>query len=1125
MTPQEFEHFLARLYASTRPPGTGIDPQNAAKDPSRATTGSESPEIFRFGPFELNTELGRGGFGIVYLARDTRTGTDVALKLPMPFVLVSETARHRFEREGKVGETLDHPGIVKVLETGEVGGIVYIASEFVAGPTLSTWLADRSSPVPCKIAAVLVARMAEAIAHAHKHGVIHRDLKPANVILRPTGNSGQSGHSTDCPFQPRVTDFGLAKVLHEIRNEHTLTGSAEIGSTSYMAPEQVLGQNDAIGPCTDIHALGAILYRILAGQAPFTGRSREEVQRKIVHETPPSLRTIRPDVPEQLAIVCEKCLRKEPANRYASADELKSDLERFLFHQKILARPMSYWERGKNWVRRHPAIATAAISAVAFMMFVIVIQAVQNRSLRRINRELEISERRAEGQRILAERSKSIVDRSYFETRLNSAYELSKSGLAVRTQQALIEIDPGPGLRDFAWNHLWLRSREVTRVVAFVDSDPILMAVTADGKVVATLDKARTVILRDTETGKVLDRFEPVKEGSNVRSIRFSRDGRKLFVLANGVASDPERSTEYLLFVRENGETRQTKIRKKLTDNFADFVESRDGSRIRLLFDESIARENEIDYVSISDLRAGKEPLPRISTFARFLPDGRHALLADEQELLRVVSMGDPAVDNPFAPIREVLTNSITIDRASPRVAAISVDRRSIRFLDLDPASGRKTGKVDLPFEMGAARWIDGDHRLLVYDDRWNAAMIDVRSGRITPLRPKPRSDPDEMRIDISGKVRCISVDSRLLTFGYVKNPGGRTQQVWDIETGEEMTSPFTGTIAHAEPLPDRKSALLTSGRHIDGWRPVGRSISNRSLAGHTDEGWGASFAPDDSALVTSSDDTDDQLTVRIWDWKSGDLIRGFAPHKATVSSVEFSPDGRVIATCALTSSGNLAIWDAKTGTKIADLVGHETPVYNLSFASDGTRLASGDNKGNVIVWDVATGEAISKTKADRDRIRGLAFMPGSRTVVATASESRHVRIWDTANNRLMQDWETGGEMTTLAFVPNSDRLCAAESSGRLYVWNFETGERIRVIEGDGNRIRHMRFLPETPLLAAGDVIGQLHLWNVDTGIEIFAFEGHKTPINRVACTSDRKTIATIAHDGTVRLWFGHESQ
>lgn len=519
MTPQEFERFLARLYASTRSQGEGNGTDEPKTERISGAAGiDESYEVFRFGPFELNTEIGRGGFGIVYLARDTRTGTDVALKLPMPFVLMSQSARHRFVREGQVSATLEHPGIVKALETGEFGGIVYIASEFVSGPTLSTWLADRKTPVPCRIGAMLVARMADALAHAHANGVIHRDMKPANVILQPTGNSGESGSGTVCPFQPRVTDFGLAKVLNEIRDEHTLTGSAEIGSTSYMAPEQVLGQADAIGPCTDIHALGAILYRILAGQAPFPGQSREEVLRKIVHEIPPSLRTIRPDVPEELEIICDKCLRKEPTNRYATADELKSDLQRYLDRENILARPMSYFERGRNWARRHPAIATAASSAVAFMMVVIMIQAMQNRRLRQINRELEISERRAEEQTILAERRKSIVDRSLYETRLNSAFALTKSWLAVRAQQALREIDPGPGRRDFAWSHTWLRSREELEVVAFADSDHRLMAVSPDGNAVATFDKERKVVVRDASSGKILDRFE---SGSDIKQLRF----------------------------------------------------------------------------------------------------------------------------------------------------------------------------------------------------------------------------------------------------------------------------------------------------------------------------------------------------------------------------------------------------------------------------------------------------------------------------------------------------------------------------------------------------------------------------------------------------------------------------
>lgn len=1124
MTPQEFERFLASLYASTRSRGDGANdtPEVPQVEP---TNSAQLHEVFRFGPFELMTEVGRGGFGIVYLARDTRTEADVALKLPMPFVLMSKTARHRFVREGRVGETLEHPGIVKVLETGEFGGIAYIASEFVSGPTLSTWLADRKSPVPCRIGAMLVARMANALAHAHAHGVIHRDMKPANVILEPTGNSGGSGSGTVCPFQPRVTDFGLAKVLHEIRDEHTLTGSAEIGSTAYMAPEQVLGQPDAIGPCTDIHALGAILYRILAGQAPFLGQSREEVLRKIVHEIPPSLRTIRSDVPEELEIICDKCLRKEPANRYASADELKSDLERFLVRERILARPMSYWERGRNWARRHPAIATAAISAVAFMMVVISIQAFQNRSLRRINRELEISERRAEVQARLAESRKSIVDRSFYETRLNAAHTLTRNGLVERAQQALQEIDPGPGRRDFAWNHLWMRAREEMEVVAFADSDHMLMAISPDGNKVATYEKSKTVILRDVATGAVLDRFEPFGTGTPTVILRFSRDGRRLFCLSGLVDAGDDRFREHGFVIRENRISRGIKFKNRKGSGITDFEESAAGDRIRYVVTEPSGSACRIDFISLPDLRLDHEKVARSTKFARLLPDGLHVLLADEAGMLRVASFENESVNIPFAPIAEVLTNSIAIAMETSSLAIANTDRRSIRILDIDSRADRETIQFEVPFEFVAMHWIEGQARLLVYDARWNATTIDTRSGAFTPLRSTPDSDPDTMNFTLSGRVRAVSCGSRALTFGYSKNPGGRVNQVWDSRNGQELRFPFPDPILDARTMPDGKSVLMTNRRIIKRWWTGGRSISNRTLAGHSDEGWGACFAPDDSVLVTSSDDTDDPLTVRIWDWKNGELIRGFEPHKATVSCVGISPDGRIIATSALSSKENLAIHDAKSARKLFDLVGHATPVYNIAFASDGTRLASGDNKGNVIVWDVATGKAVSKIKADRDRIRGLAFISGSRTIVATASESRHVRIWDTAEARLLQDWETGGEMTALAFVPNSNRICAAESSGRLFVWDFETGEMIRLIEGDGNRIRHMRFIQGSTLLAAGDVTGQLHLWNVETGIEIFALNGHSAPINRVASTSDGQSIATIAHDGSVRLWFGHESR
>ncbi|HEY2157696.1 MAG TPA: serine/threonine-protein kinase, partial [Isosphaeraceae bacterium] len=222
----------------------------------------------RFGRFLLVRELGRGGFGVVFLARDTSLGREVALKLPRPGALVSPEDRRRFLREGEAAGRLDHPHIVPVYELGEYDGICYIASAYCEGGTLGGWLRGRTSPIPVREAAALVAALAGAVGHAHARGIVHRDLKPGNVLLqRPA--AGAAGGGGDPDFIPRLGDFGLAKVLGDDAND-TRSG-ALLGSPAYMAPEQAAGRAREIGPATDVFALGVILYELLAGRPPFQG--------------------------------------------------------------------------------------------------------------------------------------------------------------------------------------------------------------------------------------------------------------------------------------------------------------------------------------------------------------------------------------------------------------------------------------------------------------------------------------------------------------------------------------------------------------------------------------------------------------------------------------------------------------------------------------------------------------------------------------------------------------------------------------------------------------------------------------------------------------------------------------
>ncbi len=297
-----------RLLRAAPPVGSNQESDDAPGDTAdTALSQVPSPAVTpaRLGRFQILRELGRGGFGVVFLAYDPRLRREVALKVPRADNLLTPDLRQRFHQEARAAAALDHPNIVQVYEADDVGPICYIASAYCPGPTLAAWMKDRTEPVPFVMAAALVATLAEAVDHAHGRGVLHRDLKPANILLsagcvapdaKSTTNRIQSAlHPLNTEFQPRVTDFGLARMFSEERGT-TRTG-AVLGTPSYMAPEQADGKGKAIGPAADVYALGAILFEILTGRPPFRGETDLDTLALVRSADPVPPRRSRPAPP------------------------------------------------------------------------------------------------------------------------------------------------------------------------------------------------------------------------------------------------------------------------------------------------------------------------------------------------------------------------------------------------------------------------------------------------------------------------------------------------------------------------------------------------------------------------------------------------------------------------------------------------------------------------------------------------------------------------------------------------------------------------------------------------------------------------------------------------------------
>jgi TolB-like protein/Tfp pilus assembly protein PilF len=321
------------------------DQANAAHSKQAVSAATMLGEL---GDYELLEEIGRGGQGVVFRARQKSLNRTVALKVISLGQWASKAHLKRFRREAEAAASLDHPSIVPIYEVDERDGSCYFSMKFVEGGQLDE--VTRREPMPIRQAVELIAKVTRTVHYAHEHGILHRDIKPGNILL-------------DAKGEPQLTDFGLAPL---VESESSVTQTLDVlGTPSYMAPEQAVGNNAAVSSATDVYGLGAVLYQLLTGQPPFAGGTTYETIKLLEDTDPRPPRLLNPKIDRDLSTICLKCLEKDPKRRYSSALALAEDLQRWLKHEPIQARRTGIFSRGKKWVQRNPTSALFAASLVA----------------------------------------------------------------------------------------------------------------------------------------------------------------------------------------------------------------------------------------------------------------------------------------------------------------------------------------------------------------------------------------------------------------------------------------------------------------------------------------------------------------------------------------------------------------------------------------------------------------------------------------------------------------------------------------------------------------------------------------------------------------------------------------
>jgi DNA-binding beta-propeller fold protein YncE len=522
-----------------RPPRTIIEPQTIWPRPA-VVPGPEPGLLPAFGDYELLAEIGRGGMGIVYQARQVSLNRLVALKMILAGGQAGPEELVRFRGEAETIARLHHPNIVQIHAVGEHKGRPYLVLEFIKGGSLSDQL--DGTPWPPQQAARLAKKLAGAMQAVHEQGIVHRDLKPANVLLADEG-------------LPKITDFGLAKRLDDAAGP-TQTG-AILGTPSYMAPEQAAGAASRrqagavrVGPAVDIYALGAILYELLTGRPPFKAATRLDTLLQVLADDPVPPRRLQSKVPRDLETICLKCLRKEPNERYTSGKALAEDLGRFLQGKPIVARPVGVVTRGVRWVRRRPAAATLLV-----IMALITLGVVAGGAWYLHEREVA---RRIDEER---EKQREQVEQLAY---LHLIPQIQRACQAKDYARAKSLLDQCPR-RPRRWEYHYLsrlaedRGGDKCRIdlPALAKAHVIGVAFTPDGKRLATIVSGgdETVNVWDVATGQPA---LTLRWDTSCMGAVFSPDGQRLALVSGGLDSSdrPRRGVVKVWDVASGRETR-----------------------------------------------------------------------------------------------------------------------------------------------------------------------------------------------------------------------------------------------------------------------------------------------------------------------------------------------------------------------------------------------------------------------------------------------------------------------------------------------------------------------------------------------------------------------------------------
>lgn len=1083
----------------------------------------------QLGDFRILRQIGRGGMGIVYEAEQISMKRRVALKVLPLAGLVDEMKVQRFRNEVRAVAALNHPHIVPVYTVGEERGIQYYAMQLIRGRSLEKVISslgelrDRrhveasslsrlsaigrsdhhtsdyeqtfdsaasdhdhqrssdhdkvttvarasDSTIPgatrqeyLRSVAVLGIQAANALEHAHQQGIIHRDIKPAKFIL-------------DAISKLYVTDFGLARI--EADAGLTMTGDV-VGTLRYMSPEQATG-NRIVDHRADIYSLGATLYELAALKPAFSESDRRQLLKQVAFEEPTPLRRMDPDIPSELETIVHTAMSKEVDLRYQTAQQLADDLQRFLDHRPIVAKPPTISQIVTKWVRRNPAIAWACCLCMALVLIGALLFSLRERANAKKIEELATSLQRQLAEQHL-ERGQADCDKGYVARGLH--WFARGLQIAPTDDQALRSV-----FRDNLG--IWQRFSASPTAIFFNENPIYNLEYSPDGSKLVTVDTGGGVRLWSSESGNLLHDLEGHTSG--VFAAKFSADG-KLLLTGSG-----DRTAR--VWSVHTGET--LAVLKHDDDRLGWFGFHTDDAQVVTNFESGIQTWSIETGELVRSLKCG-HPIA-------LGPGGRFALARKDGQLsIWSVETGQK-VGNPLQ--HESRLNEITFSPDGTRVL-----------------TGTATGKVRMwSTETGGLCWTAEHHDtvLRMSFDSTESLVLTAAADGVARLWSAETGAPKSKPIWHSSFIKQIA-------FGpdgghFVTVDQDAFIRVWSTATGELLKQPTRFRL---------DSSLRRIAFHPDGTRLALAPLNNEAfqidisdLQSRTPSrqfdcnACSLGLSPDGKRILTGGWATD----IRLWSTETGELLGTPLKYNTVVWSLAFSPVPPYSYALASCSDGTVRVLDIQSDelkeSKILRLHGRKT-VRKVAFAPDGKTFATGGWDGTVRIMSTTTWQEIVPTLVHPNHIEDVTFSPDG-DLVATACQDGNVRIWSSKTGKPVgAPLEHSDDVLVVTFSPDGKKILTGGRNRRVRIWDLETWKPSERNLEHMAEVESVGYNPDGTRVVSGTNAGEVHIWSTATWQRIGPPVGIRESNGSTAIfTRDGRSILIGGFAGAA-LWKIEESQ